>query len=169
MAFHWNLRDSKSPQVSKTLLLILADLNYSVVWLVFTCPHISKSSSLFTNLMGIVKCALTTSGITVTFTFRCCFTSLANLKCSSVFLLSFNFTPWSAGTALLLFLSSFSRHRQLMEKFDRSLELVWMVSALSPISNYSSPLTKSLEIVPSALITIGITVICRFYSFQFSD
>ena len=29
--FHWRLSDSKSPQVSKTLLSILADLNNYVV------------------------------------------------------------------------------------------------------------------------------------------
>ena len=43
MVFHWSLSDSKSPQVSWTLLFILADLNNVVVGMVFTCPLISKS------------------------------------------------------------------------------------------------------------------------------
>ena len=34
MVFNWNLSDSKSPQVSRTLLSILADLNNTVVWTV---------------------------------------------------------------------------------------------------------------------------------------
>ena len=45
MVSHWSLRDNKSPQVSRTLLSILADLNNTVVWLVTTCLLISKSSS----------------------------------------------------------------------------------------------------------------------------
>ena len=32
MVFHWSLSDSKSPQVFRTLLCILADLNNAVVW-----------------------------------------------------------------------------------------------------------------------------------------
>ena len=49
MVSNWSLRDSKSPQVSKTLLSILADLNYAVVWTVSTRFVISKSSSPCTN------------------------------------------------------------------------------------------------------------------------
>ena len=41
-------------QISMTLLTILANLNNVVVWMVSTCPPISKSSSLFTNSLGIV-------------------------------------------------------------------------------------------------------------------
>ena len=36
MVFQWS--DSKSPQVSKTLLSTLADLNNAVVWMVSTRP-----------------------------------------------------------------------------------------------------------------------------------
>ena len=50
MVFHWSLNDSKSPQISRTLLSILTNLNNAVVWMVFTCPLISKFSSLFTIL-----------------------------------------------------------------------------------------------------------------------
>ena len=41
---HWNLSISKSPKVSRTLLSILANLNYWVVWMVSSCPLIFKSS-----------------------------------------------------------------------------------------------------------------------------
>ena len=34
MVFHKSLSDSKSPQVSRTLLSILADLNNAVIWIV---------------------------------------------------------------------------------------------------------------------------------------
>ena len=40
MFFHWSLSDSKSAQVTRTLLGIL-DLNHAVVWMVFTHPLIS--------------------------------------------------------------------------------------------------------------------------------
>ena len=43
MVFLWSLSDSKSLQISKTLLCILADFNNAVVWMVSTCPFISKS------------------------------------------------------------------------------------------------------------------------------
>ena len=49
MVFHWNLSDSKSPQVSRTLLSSLASLSNAVVWMVSTHPFISKSSSPFIN------------------------------------------------------------------------------------------------------------------------
>ena len=43
--------------------------------------------------------------------------------------------------------------------------VVWMVSVRPLISNSSSPLIKRLWIVPSAPITIGITVIFMYHSF----
>ena len=43
MVFHGSLSDNKSPQVSRTLLSILADLNNAVVCVVSSCPLISKS------------------------------------------------------------------------------------------------------------------------------
>ena len=67
MVSHWSLSDSKSPQVSKTLFSILADLNNAVVWTVSSCPLISKFSSPFTNPLGIVPSVRITIGITVTF------------------------------------------------------------------------------------------------------
>ena len=42
--FRWGLSDSKYPQVSRTLLSILTDLNYTVVWRISICPLISESS-----------------------------------------------------------------------------------------------------------------------------
>ena len=47
MAFHWNLSDSKSPQIPGALLSILADFNNAVVWMVSAHPLISNSSNLF--------------------------------------------------------------------------------------------------------------------------
>ena len=52
MAFHKSLSDSKSPQVSRTLLSILADLNYALVWMVYVRPPISNSSNPFYQAFG---------------------------------------------------------------------------------------------------------------------
>ena len=47
--FHWNLSDSMSPQVSRTLLSILTLLKNVVVWMVSIRPPTLKSSSTFNN------------------------------------------------------------------------------------------------------------------------
>ena len=99
MVFHGSLSDNKSPQVSRTLHSILADLNNVVVWMVSTRPLISKSSSPFTNPLVSVSRTPITTGITVTFMFHSFFNFLAKSRYLSFFSLSFNFTLWSVGTA----------------------------------------------------------------------
>ena len=73
MVSNWSLSNSMFPQVSRTLLSILDDLNNAVVCMVSTHPFISKSSSPYTNPFVIVSSAPTTSGTTVTFVFHSCF------------------------------------------------------------------------------------------------
>ena len=51
MVFYLSLSDSISPQLSRTLLSIQADLN-AVVWMISILPLISNSSSLFQSLWG---------------------------------------------------------------------------------------------------------------------
>ena len=112
MVFHWNLSDSKSPQVSRTRLSILAVLSNAIVWIVSTRPPISKSSRPFNNPLVIVPNAPITIGTIVTFMFHSFFNSLARSRYLSFFSLSFRFILWSAGTAKstilqVLFLSFF--------------------------------------------------------------
>ena len=99
MVFHWSLSDSKFPQIFRTLLSILADVNNIVVWMVSTRPLISKSSSPFNNPSLIVPRTPITIGIIVTFLFHSFSYSLARSRYLSFFSLSFNFILWSAGTA----------------------------------------------------------------------
>ena len=99
MGFHWSLSDSKSPQVSRTSLSILAVLNNAVVWMVSTRPPTSKSSSSFSNPLVTVLNAPITSGIIVTCTFHSFFNSLPRPRYLSFFSQSFSFILWSAGTA----------------------------------------------------------------------
>ena len=110
MVFHWSLSDNKSPQVSRTLLSILAVLNNAEVWMVSTRPSTSKSSSPFSNPLVIVPQAPITIGIIITCMFHSFFNSLARSRYLSFFSHFFSFIMWSAGTAksaIFLFLSFF--------------------------------------------------------------
>ena len=99
MVFYWSLSDSKSPQVSRTLLSILAVFNNAVVWMVSTRPPTSKSSIPFSNPLVTVPNAPITIGIIFTCMFHGFFSSLARSRYLSFFSLSFCFILWSAGTA----------------------------------------------------------------------
>ena len=74
MDFHWSLSDSKSPQVSRTRLWILAVLSNAVIWIVSICTI-------------------------VTFMFHSFFNSLSSSRYLSFFTHFFRFILWSAGTA----------------------------------------------------------------------
>ena len=99
MVFHWNLSDSKSPQVSRTLLSILTVLNNAFIWMVSTRPPTSKSSRPFNNPLVTVPSAPITIGIIFTIMFHSFFNSLARSRYLSFFSHSFSFILWSAGTA----------------------------------------------------------------------
>ena len=99
MVFHWNLSDSKSPQVSRTLLGILTVFNNVVVWMVSSRPPTTMSTSPFSNPLVTVPNAPITIGIIVTFMFHIFFKSLARLRYLSFFSHSFSFILWSTGTA----------------------------------------------------------------------
>ena len=85
MVFHLGLSDSKSPQVSRTRLRILAVLSNAVVWIVSTRPPTSKSSTPFNNPLVIVPNAPITIGTIVTFMFLSFFNSLARSRYLSFF------------------------------------------------------------------------------------
>ena len=101
MVFHWNLSDSKSPQVSRTLLwpfsIMLAVLKNAVVWMVSTRPPTSKFPNPFSNPLVTVPNIPITVGIIVTWMFHSFFNSLARLRYLSFFSHSFSFILWSAG------------------------------------------------------------------------
>ena len=67
MVSYRSLGDSKSPQVSRTLLGILADLKYAVVWMVSTSPLIYMFSSPIINPLVTVPSPPLTININVTF------------------------------------------------------------------------------------------------------
>ena len=74
----WFPIERKFPQVSRTLLSILADLSNTVVWIVSSCPLIPKSFSSYINPLVTVSRAPITIGISVTFMFHCFINSLVS-------------------------------------------------------------------------------------------
>ena len=79
MVFHWRLSDSKSPQVSRNLLSILAVLNNVVVWMVSTRPNFKSSSPINNTLLTVPKAPIII-GVVVTFMFHNLFQSLARSR-----------------------------------------------------------------------------------------
>ena len=80
MVFHWSLGESKSPQVSRTLLSILAVFNNAVVCMVSTHPPTSKSSRPFNNPLVTKPKETITIGTIVTLMFHSFFNSLARSR-----------------------------------------------------------------------------------------
>ena len=124
MVSHRSLSDSKSAQVSKTLLSVLADLNK--VWIVFTRPLISKSFNPYTDPMGTVPRAPITIGLTVTFKFHSFFISLARPR-YLFFSLSFDFTLWSARSAKSITRQVLFFLLLIISRSDRLAEIRWSV------------------------------------------
>ena len=164
MVFHWSLSDSKSPQVSRTLLSILAVLNNAVVWMVSTRTPTSKSSSPFDNPLVTVPKAPITIGIIVTFIFhRFFFNSLERIRYLLLLLLirvmvfhwrlSDSKSPQVSRT-LLSILAVFNN------------VVVWMVSTRLPTSKSTRPFNNPFVTVPKAPITIGIIVTFMFHRFS---
>ena len=104
----WSVSDSKSFQVCRTLLSILAELNNAALWTVSTCPVISESSSHCSNPLVTIARANNKIAINVILMFHSFFYSLARSRYLCVFLHFFNSTPWSAGTAKSIILQVLS-------------------------------------------------------------
>ena len=102
--FSLGLNDSKSLQVSRTRLRILAVLSNAVVWIVSTRPPTFKSSRPFNNPVVTVPNAPITIGTIVTFMFHSFFNFLARSRYLSFFSLSFRFILWSELQILFLLL-----------------------------------------------------------------
>ena len=118
MVSHWSLSENNPPQVFRTLLSILVDLNNAVVWMVSTRPLTSKSSSPCTNPLMTVPSAPITNGITVISMFHSLFSFLVRSTNLFFFLLYITFTLWSAVTAK-------STIRQILSFFFVYYHQVW--------------------------------------------
>ena len=104
IVFHWNLSDSKFPQVSKTHLSILVGVNNAVVWMVSTRLLISMSSSPYINPLVTLLGTLVTTDNTITFMFHIFFNSLARSRYLSPVSAFFSFILWFTIRQFLIFL-----------------------------------------------------------------
>ena len=103
MVFHWSLSDSKCPQVSRTLLSILAVLSSAVDWMVCTHLPTSKSSSPFNNpLVTVPKAPITIHTIVTLMFHKVSINCLPLVKGDQKAPFSIATTPRCKGRALLL-------------------------------------------------------------------
>ena len=86
VVFHKNLSDSKSHQVFRNHLSILADVNNTVICMISILPLLFNSSRLFPSLLEPLQEEPITNGITVTFILYSFF-----LKQIQIIRLSFSF------------------------------------------------------------------------------
>ena len=91
MDFHWSLRESKSPQLSRTLLSILTVFKNAVVWMVSTRPPTSKSSSPFNNPSVTVPKAPIAIGTIDTFMFHSFFNISSKVEVLILLFIFFQF------------------------------------------------------------------------------
>ena len=121
-SFHWSLSDITSPQVYRTLLSILVDLNNTAGWRVSARPLMYQASSPISNPVGTVSNAPITVGITVIFMFYNIFSSLTKSKCLSLFFGFFDFHTvihrdgkinYMAGSFILLPIPRFRRPAEI--------------------------------------------------------
>ena len=122
MVFHWRLSNSKSPQVSRTLLSILAVFNNAVVWMVSTRLPTSKSSRPFNNpLVTVPKAPI------VTFMLHSFFNSLARSRYLSLFSHSFQFYSVVGRTAKSTILQIFFFFLLIIIRSGLLAEIMWSV------------------------------------------
>ena len=147
MVFQWSLSDSKSSQVSRTLLSVLASLNNTVVWMDSSHPLISKSSSPCTDPFVTVPSTPITISITVTFMFHCFFSPFVRSKyfcfiiiiiiiySFRVFHISVSLSDSKSSPVSRIFLS-------LLAVLDNTV--VWMVATRPPTYKSSNPFNSPL-------------------------
>ena len=166
------LSDSKSPQVPRTLLSILTDLNYAVVSMVSTRSLVSKSSNPSSNHLVTALRAPIIIGITVIFMPQSFFNSLTRSRYFIAIIINNTLILENIPHRLMVFQVSLSDGKSSQVSMTlRSIlavlnnAVVWTVFTRPIISKFCIPCTNSFVIVPSAPVTIGITITFMFHSF----
>ena len=164
------------PQVSRTLLNILAKLYNAVILMASTRPPISKSSSLCIDPLSTVLRSPIKIGITITFMFHSFFSSLAGSKYLFFFLLSFSFTLRSARMAkstirqVLFFISRLSLDRVVWTRLDdlfvsRNLKEFYVSHFPGRIPSCAYTIIFNVPISISCAILSGSSSPTSFYSY----
>ena len=190
MVFNWSLIDSKSPQATRILLSILADLIIAVVRMVSIHPLISMSSSPCTNPLVTVPRAPITICITVTLIFHSFFfSSLVGFFISLfAFLLFYSvarrnikfhysvglflFTIWSGRLAEVRWSFCIWKKKNWPSHFlRRILVCVRMIKfklAQIPVDHLLQPVVSSLKLNLRQIIIIIIIITSLFANFRTS-
>ena len=150
MVFHWSLSDSKSLQVSRSLLNILADFNNAVVLIL---PRISNTRGLFFGPLGLFQ----THQLLLVLPSSSCSTALFRSQAKSEYyflLLYFSLQIFTAAIADGFFYWSLSDSKSphisrtlLSILADLNNKVVRIVSVRPLISNSFRPLTKRCKCI----------------------
>ena len=171
--FHWGLSDSKSPQVSRTRLRVLAVLSNAVVWIVSNHLLTSKSSRSLNNHLVIVRNPPITISTTVTFMFHCFFNYLAR---SRYYYYYYYFTSCELFTSTLaigLLLESEWPHVtsgfQDSSKYCGQSQQCYSLGGLDSSSDFLlfQVFSKTFGTMTSVSITIGISYLHVLYISSF--
>ena len=136
MVFHWSLNDSKSPQVSRTLLSILAVRNNVVVWMVPTRPPTSKSSRPFNNpLVTVPKAPITVGTYPIIYFLSVLSCGLPEQRCPQFCKFSF-WVDYYKVVIIMIIIISFSIMFFIFLHFFSGLLLFW-VTLLHSHSKFS--------------------------------
>ena len=127
MASYGSLSESKSPQVSRILLSILADLNSAVIWMVSTRLLIVKSSRSIINPLVTVPSAPIKIGVTVTFIFRSFFQFSCKIKVLNSLFDFFQFYPVVSRNGKVHYLAGFLFLLLTITSYGRLVEIRWSV------------------------------------------
>ena len=147
MISFWSWNDCKSPQISRTYLSILADINNTVILIITAClsnlyifcSHYQYFGDFSNWLYGHLHVP-------------CFFSSLARSRYSSLFLPSFSFSLWSAWTvhysAGYLFLLTITMSGRLYD-IKWSVYLFCITNLLKLVSKFITHWTYELKDVNS--------------------
>ena len=143
MVFHWSLSDSKSPQITRTLLSILAPLNNAVVWIVSPRSPTSKTPKPFNNPLVTIPKGPIIIGIIVTFMFHSFFQFPSKVE---VLILLFTFFQFysevSRGSKVDNFASSF-----FFIRYGLLVEIRWIVIIINiPFEFFTPALAGGLSL-----------------------
>ena len=162
MVFHKSLSVCKSPQVSKSLFNILADLSNAVVWMVSTRSLISMPIIPFSKPLMIFPSGSITSGITVTLIFHSFFLVLKQGLCTYLcFTPSLSFlpvSPWPGvivGLYIIITIIIYS-FRVIHHSISR-----WFFTGVWETANLKSPGFFSVFWPSSIMLSFGLSPLVR--------
>ena len=154
VVFHWNLSDSKSPQISRMLLSILTNFSRAVTWMDLILLFVSRLPSLFTRFSWTVPRALNRT--TIAFSLLNFFSSQARFRYLSKFwfISFFPFVLWWNGK--IYFTSPLLANQN--EVWSSGLD--WVIRYLEIPDNFVSHFQRHILFWMHMLFVLNAYVIC---------